>query len=92
MCEYMTTEDFIMDKYIYDENNDLWYELVGDHYLPCLDVPAEEKEPVGIWGQRRRRYLQEHREPLYTACFSAGNWTHTLRTWTGRRRNCFLSW
>jgi hypothetical protein len=39
----MTTEDFIMDKYIYDENNDLWYELVGDHYLPCLDVPAEEK-------------------------------------------------
>lgn len=43
MCEYMTTEDFIMDKYIYDENNDLWYELVGDRYLPCLDVPAEEK-------------------------------------------------
>ena len=43
MSEYMTTEDFIMDKYIYDENNDLWYELVGDHYLPCLDVPAEEK-------------------------------------------------
>lgn len=27
MCEYIILEDFTMDKYIYDENNDLWYEL-----------------------------------------------------------------
>ena len=26
MCEYIITEDFLMDKYIYDESNGLWYE------------------------------------------------------------------
>ena len=25
-----------MEKYIYDENNGLWYELQGDYYIPCL--------------------------------------------------------
>ncbi len=27
MCEYIILEDFKMDRYIYDENNGLWYEL-----------------------------------------------------------------
>ena len=52
MCEYIIAEDFIMDKYIFDKNNGLWYELIGDYYLPCLTVPAEEGQPVGVWGQR----------------------------------------
>ncbi len=30
MCKYIITEDFSMDKYIYDEKNGLWYELQGD--------------------------------------------------------------
>ena len=25
-----------MDKYIYDNNNGLWYELIGDYYIPSL--------------------------------------------------------
>lgn len=25
-----------MEKYKFDENNGLWYELQGDYYLPCL--------------------------------------------------------
>ena len=33
-----------MDKYIYDDKNDLWYELQGDYYIPCLILPAEMKE------------------------------------------------
>ena len=28
-----------MEKYIYDENNGLWYELQGDYYIPCLVLP-----------------------------------------------------
>ena len=39
-----------MDKYIFDEKNGLWYELQGDYYLPCLKLPEEEEQPVGIWG------------------------------------------
>lgn len=62
MCEYIITEDFLMDKYIYDESNGLWYELQGDYYTPCLTLPAEkEHKPIGLWGHRHKRYLQEHK-------------------------------
>ena len=27
-----------MEKCIYDEKNGLWYELQGDHYIPCLNA------------------------------------------------------
>ena len=33
-----------MDKYIYDENNGLWYELQGEYYLPCLVLPYHPKK------------------------------------------------
>ena len=32
----------MMDKFIYNETNGLWYELQGDYYLPCLKLPKEE--------------------------------------------------
>ena len=55
-----------MEKYIYDEKNGLWYELQGDYYIPCLKLPDEEQRPIGGWGQRHLRYLQQHRKALYT--------------------------
>ena len=61
MCEYIITEDFSMDKYIYDDKNGLWYELQGDYYIPCLILPAEKEQPIGLWGQRHLRYLKEYR-------------------------------
>ena len=54
-----------MEKYIYDEKNGLWYELHGDYYLPCLTLPDEEERAIGVWGQRHRRYLRQHRKALY---------------------------
>ena len=53
-----------MDKYIYNESNGLWYERCGDYYLPCLAL--DEEKPVGVWGERYRRYLKEHRNSVYT--------------------------
>lgn len=44
----MIAEDFKMDKYIFDKNNGLCYELIGDYYLPCLNVSSEEGQPVGV--------------------------------------------
>ena len=41
------------------------YRQEGDYLLPNLDVP--KNVPVDIWGQRRKRYLREHRKALYTA-------------------------
>lgn len=61
-----------MDKYIYDENNGLWYELQGDYYIPCLTLPAEKEKPIGIWGQRHKRYLKEHRRTTYTSLLTSG--------------------
>lgn len=61
-----------MDKCIFNKSNGLWYELVGDYYLPCLKLPGEEQRPVGIWGQRRRQYLREHRKAFYTALLLSG--------------------
>ena len=61
-----------MDKYIFDKSNGLWYELVGDYYFPCLTVPAEEEQSVGVWGQRHKQYLKEHRPALYNALLLSG--------------------
>ena len=61
-----------MDKYIFDEKNGLWYELQGDYYLPCLKLPEEEEQPIGIWGQRHRRYLKENRKVLYADLLTSG--------------------
>ena len=57
-----------MEKYIYDESNSLWYELQGDYYIPCFTLPTEkEHKPIGLWGQRHKRYLQEHKRTVYTS-------------------------
>ncbi len=61
-----------MDKYIFDEKNGLWYELQGDYYLPCLKLPEEEEQLIGIWGQRHRRYLRENRKVLYADLLTSG--------------------
>ena len=56
-----------MEKYIYDESNGLWYELQGDYYIPCLNLPDEEQVEIGIWGQRHLEYIKHHRNGFYTA-------------------------
>ncbi|RGF54607.1 TnpV protein [Roseburia sp. AF02-12] len=54
-----------MENKIYDEKNGLWYEKQGDYYLPCLELPNEETEPIGIWGQRHLHYLKSNRKITY---------------------------
>ncbi|MBC8531301.1 TnpV protein [Gehongia tenuis] len=55
-----------MEKYIYDNSNELWYELQGDYYIPCLVLPDTEERPIGIWGRRQLGYIKEYRPVLYT--------------------------
>ena len=56
-----------MEKYIYDENNGLWYDLQGDYYIPCLKFPDEEQVDIGVWGQRHLEYIKHHRKGFYTS-------------------------
>ena len=46
------------------------YRREGDYFRPNLTVP--ESVPVGIWGQRWKRYLREHKGSLYTALLLGG--------------------
>lgn len=49
------------------------YRQVGDYLLPEITIPAEEEtEPIGLWGQRHARYLQEHRKILYMNLMTSG--------------------
>ena len=61
-----------MDKYIYDDKNGLWYDLQGDYYIPCLILPAEKEQPIGLWGQRHLRYLKEYHRNTYTTLLTSG--------------------
>lgn len=61
-----------MDKYIFDESNGLWYERQGDYYIPCLTLPTEDEQPIGLWGQRHLRYITEHRKARYTSLLLSG--------------------
>ena len=61
-----------MDKYIFDESNGLLYELQGDYYIPCLIISEEETQPIGLWGQRHKQYLKEHRHIVYTTMLIDG--------------------
>ena len=61
-----------MERYIFDENNGLWYELVGDYYLPMVTVQQMDAEKIGIWGERRRRFLREHMKVTYNGMLLTG--------------------
>ena len=52
-----------MKKHIYDENNGLWYELIGDYYIPVLILSSVEQRSIGKWGRMHREYL-EQRHPI----------------------------
>ena len=61
-----------MEKGICDEKNGLWYELQGDYYIPCLKLPEEEQQPIGVWRQRHLRYIKQHRKVLYLNLLTSG--------------------
>ncbi len=66
-----------MKKQIYDENNGLWYELIGDYYIPVLTLSSEEQRPIGKWGRMHRDYLKEHRPILFNDLILSGQlWTY----------------
>lgn len=79
-----------MDKYIYDKNNGLWYELQGDYYLPCLTLPSEEEKSIGIWGQRHKLYLKEHRKTTYITLLTSGKLNTYLADINEQAENMFL--
>lgn len=60
-----------MAKTIFEEMGGT-YTQVGDYLLPDLKLPEEEQPPIGVWGQRHRRYLKEHRRASYATLLTSG--------------------
>ena len=55
---------------IHDSTNGLDYTLVGDYYLPDLEI--ESSQPLGKFGRARMKYLKEHRPGLYRQLLLSG--------------------
>ena len=60
-----------MEKLITDERTGLRYELVGDYYLIAGEDEPEGR-PIGIWGQRKLRYIRKHKVSLYAELLTTG--------------------
>ena len=66
-------------KHIYDESNGLWYELIGDYYIPVLTLSSEEQRPIGKWGRMHWDYLKEYRPLCYNDLILSGQlWTYLV--------------
>ena len=43
----------------HDETSGLDYVLVGDYYIPVIELPESDDRPIGKWGRVHRAYLEE---------------------------------
>ena len=59
-----------MEKLLFEQMGGTYHQE-GDYFLPNLTLP--ESVPIGVWGQRRRQYLKQHRQALYTGLLLCDN-------------------
>ena len=50
--------------------NEITYHREGDYLLPDLIPP--EAPRIGVWGRRRKQYLRQYRDPIYTGLLLGG--------------------
>ena len=60
-----------MEKTIFEQMGGTYHEENG-YLIPNLILPPEEEKPIGIWGQRHKRFLKEHRKATYTTLLTSG--------------------
>ena len=60
-----------MKKTIFEEMGGTYIRR-GDYLIPCLTVLEEEQRFIGVWGQRHKRYLKEHKEAVYITLLTSG--------------------
>lgn len=47
------------------------YTQYGNYYLPDWELPAGGRE-IGVWGQRHKRYIKEHRPGFFSSLVLSG--------------------
>lgn len=48
------------------------YTMQGDYRLPDLELSPEKEQYIGVWGQRRLRYLKQHHKVLCYNLLTSG--------------------
>ena len=58
------------------EENGIAYELIGDYYIPLLELPDEECS-IGKYGRMHREYLKEYNPMMFNDLVLTGHlWTY----------------
>ena len=60
-----------MKKTIFEEMGGT-YIRHGDYFIPCLTLLEEEQRFIGVWGQRHKCYLKEHKRAVYITLLTSG--------------------
>ena len=82
-----------LKNHIYDETNGLHYTLIGDYYIPDLELP-EETRPIGIWGPMHKDYLEQYHPALCNELILSGKlWTYLedLNEQAQNRLDCIIT-
>lgn len=64
------------------------YTRVGDYFLPDLKLPEKENKPIGVWGQRHKRYLKQNHKVIYINLLTSGK----LNSYLADIEICFFGW
>ena len=78
-----------LKKHIHDDSNGLDYVLVGDYYIPDLQLP-EESRPIGRWGRMHREYLQEYCPDRYNELLLS-RWMPSAVRQAQNRLDCIIA-
>ena len=60
-----------LERIIHNDSNGLDYILVGEIYLPMMDLP-EEPRPIGYWGMLRKEYMKNYKSGMYSYLLLTG--------------------
>ena len=66
------------------------YVRQGDYLIPCLTLPAEKEQPIGVYGQRHLRYLKQYRRITYTNLLTSGKLNAYLAEIDGQAKELFF--
>ena len=78
-----------MEKTLYEQTGGT-YTMQGDYCLPNLTLPPEEKCPIGVWAQRRLRYLKQHHKILCCNLLTSGKLRSHLADIEEKAQSLFL--
>lgn len=64
-----------LPKYV--QENGIGYVLMGDYYVPDIQLDGVDDRPIGRWGRMHRDYLRDNRPIVYNELLLSGR-LHTV--------------